>query len=200
MSEREDTFLIAITVVGQPSRMAARALLYEALGRMRDFNDVPLESWWDASPDAADGHDNGEAAWTYPGRGIEAQRALVNAGLAPETDQAIGPHPSVYVIRGDRGDVIGYECERCGETSDHPAVLAEVPCQDMSKWEHGHYWVSGDVLNGAGTRVVCLSDCGMTITDGVVEGEVCDECAGRPPESENSYTESEHDHGYHPEN
>lgn len=199
MSEREDTFLIAVTVTGQPSRMAARKVVYDLMGADLDgraFLPGRLDSWWDASPDATDGHDNGEAAWTYPGRGIEAQRALVRAGLAPETDQAIGPHPSVYVIRNDRGEVIAYECERCGEASDHPAVLAEVPCQDMGKWEHGHLWVDDTgLLDGRSTTITCLSDCGMTIVDGQPVGEVSDECAGADPAME-----SEHDYGYYPEN
>lgn len=179
---RDDTFLIAVTITGQTSRTAAREAVYEALGRMLLFTDMPLDSWWDASPDNTDGHDNGEAAWVYPGRGIDAQRALIAAGLAPEMDGAIGPHPSVTVLRNDRGDVLCYECDRCDEAADHPAVLAEVPCEDLSKWEHGHLWESDDVVNGTGTTVTCLHDCGLSIMAGVVKGEVSDECAGAPPE------------------
>ena len=185
MSEREDTFLIAVTVTGAASRMAARQVAYSLmpLGKRVMGSAGVIESWWDASPDGTDGHDNGEAARTYPGRGIEAQRALIGLGLAPETDGAIGPHPGVTVIRNDDGEVMAYECDRCGEASDHPAVLAEVPCIDLSKWEHGHLWVDNDnILNGFRNHITCISDCGMTIVNGQAMGAVSTEAAGSPPD------------------
>lgn len=193
MSEREDTFLIAVTRVGADSRMAARADVYDQMGRVLSGG-YGIDSWWDASPDSTDRHDNGEAAWTHPGRGLEAQCVLVGFGLASEADLRVGHHPSITAIRNDRGDVIVYECDRCNNGSDHPAVLAEVPCVDLSKWEHGHYWVSGDLFVGStDVEITCIADCGMTIVNGQAVGEVSDEAAGSPPESE-------HDYGYYPEN
>jgi len=200
MSEREDTFLIAVTVVGQPSRMAARAAVYALMSadiEGRSYLPGRLDSWWDASPDSTDGHDNGEAAWTHPGRGLEAQRALVNLGLAPEVSERVGHHPAVIAYRdGDRygGNIISFECTRCGEAADHPAVLAEVPCIDLSKWEHSHYWVSGDLfIDSTDVEITCIADCGMTIVNGQAVGAVSTEAAGSPPESE-------HDYGFYPEN
>jgi len=201
MSEREDTFLIAVTVTGDTSRMAARDRVYQLMprgtwGQTRESDGVVV-SWHDATVDYTENHDNGEAVWAHPGRGIEAQHALVVAGLAPEADDAIGAHPQVHVIRdGDRedGHVLAFECVRCNNTSDHPAVLAEVPCVDLSKWEHGHYWVSGDLFVGStDVGITCIADCGMTIVNGQAVGEVSAEAAGSPPESE-------HDYGYYPEN
>ena len=194
--EREDTFLIAVTRVGADSRMAARADVYDQMGRVLSGG-YGIDGWFDATVDYTANHDNGEAVWAHPGRGIEAQHALVVAGLAPEADDAIGAHPQVHVIRdGDRedGHVLAFECVRCNNTSDHPAVLAEVPCVDLSKWEHGHYWVSGDLFVGStDVEITCIADCGMTIVNGQAVGEVSAEAAGSPPESE-------HDYGYYPEN
>lgn len=196
MSEREDTFLIAITRVGADSRMAARADVYDQMGRVLSGG-YGIDSWWDATVDSTCGHDNGDAVWTHPGRGLEAQRALVNLGLAPEADERVGRHPQVEAVRdGNRfdGHVLMFQCTRCGEAADHPAVLAEVPCVDLSKWEHGHYWVSGDLFVGStDVEITCIADCGMTIVNGQAVGEISAEAAGSPPESE-------HDYGYYPEN
>ena len=196
MSEREDTFLIAVTVTGGTSRMAARERVYDQMGRVLSGG-YGIDGWFDATVDYTANHDNGEAVWAHPGRGIEAQHALIVAGLAPEADDRIGDHPQVHVIRdGGRedGNVLAFECVRCNNTSDHPAVLAEVPCIDLSKWEHGHYWVSGDLFVGStDVEITCISDCGMTIVNGQAVGEVNAEAAGSPPESE-------HDYGYYPEN
>ena len=201
MSEREDTFLIAGTVTGDTSRMAARERVYQLMpkgtwGQTRESDGVVV-SWHDATVDFTENHDNGEAVWAYPGRGIEAQHALVVAGLAPEEDDRIGAHPQVHVIRdGGHGDghVLAFECVRCNNDSDHPAVLAEVPCIDLSKWEHGHYWVSGDLfVDSTDVEITCIADCGMTIINGQAVGAVSTEAAGSPPESE-------HDYGFYPEN
>jgi hypothetical protein len=198
--QREDTFLIAVTVVGQPSRMAAREAVYALMGadiEGRSYLPGRLDSWWDATVDSTCGHDNGDAVWTHPGRGLEAQRALVNLGLAPESDERVGHHPQVEAVRdGDRfdGHVLMFECVRCNNGAEHPAVLAEVPCIDLSKWEHAHYWVSGDLfVDSTDVEITCIADCGMTIVNGQAVGEVSDEAAGSPPESE-------HDYGYYPEN
>lgn len=185
--DREDTFLLAVTVTGASSRMAARHVAYSLmpLGQRVMGSDGVVESWHDASMDSTDGHDDAEVALTYPGRGIEAQHALVVAGLAPEIDDAIGPHPRVQVIRNQDqsdGDVMAFICDRCNNGSDHPAVLAEVPCIDLDKWEHSHLWVSDDIIMGGRNRVTCLSDCGMWIEDGRVLGEVSDDAAGEPPQ------------------
>ena len=194
--EREDTFLIAVTRVGAASRMAARADVYDQMGRVLSGG-YGIDGWFDATVDYTANHDNGEAVWAHPGRGIEAQHALVVAGLAPEEDDRIGAHPQVHVIRDggrDGGHVLAFECVRCNNDSDHPAVLAEVPCIDLSKWEHGHYWVSGDLfVDSKDVEITCIADCGMTIVNGQAVGEVSDEHAGSPPESE-------HDYGYYPEN
>ena len=200
MSEREDTFLIAVTVTGDTSRMAARERVYQLMpkgtwGQTRESDGVVV-SWHDATVDFTENHDNGEAVWAHPGRGIEAQHALVVAGLAPEEDDRIGAHPQVHVIRDggrDGGHVLAFECVRCNNDSDHPAVLAEVPCIDLSKWEHGHYWTGMSVDHHGIVTVECIADCGMTIVNGQAVGEVSDEDAGSPPESE-------HDYGYYPEN
>jgi hypothetical protein len=179
MSEREDTFLIAVTRVGADSRTAARRDVYDQMGRVLSGG-YGIDGWFDATVDYVANHDNGEAVWAHPGRGIEAQHALVLAGLAPETDDAIGPHPQVYVARdGDRedGGVLVYECVRCGNGSDHPAVLAEVPCEDVAKWEHSHYWVAV-----TDWKIACISDCGMTVKGGRFIGEISAEAAGSPPD------------------
>lgn len=186
--EREDTFLIAVTRVGAASRMAAREDVYDQMGRVLSGG-YGIDSWWDASPDSTDGHDNGEAAWTHPGRGLEAQRALVNLGLAPEVSERVGHHPAVVAYRdGDRygGNIISFECTRCGEAADHPAVLAEVPCIDLSKWEHSHYWVGGDLfVDSTDVEITCIADCGMTIVNGQAVGAVSTEHAGSPPDYDN---------------
>ena len=196
MSEREDTFLIAVTRVGAASRMAARADVYDQMGRVLSGG-YGIDGWFDATVDYTANHDNGEAVWAHPGRGIEAQHALVVAGLAPEEDDRIGAHPQVHVIRDgghDGGHVLAFECVRCNNDSDHPAVLAEVPCIDLSKWEHGHYWVSSDLfVDSKDVEITCISDCGMTIVNGQAVGAISAEAAGSPPESE-------HDYGYYPEN
>lgn len=178
--EREDTFLIAVTVTGQPSRSAARAEVYASMTRQIGFG---IESWWDAGPDHTDRNDNGEAVWVHPGRGIEAQFSLVLLGLAPESDRMLGQHPAPRVARDQDmldGNVIAYECARCGNAADSPEVLAEVPCIDLSKWEHGHYWTTDD--EDPIQRITCLSDCGMTIEHGQAVGSVSAEAAGNPPE------------------
>lgn len=175
--EREDTFLIAITVTDAPTRMHARQMVYSQMPTgVRVLGEHgTIESWWDATVDATDGHDNGEAVWTHPGRGFEAQSLLAAAGLAPEDDLHLGAHPSVWTIRdGDSpdGGILGYQCERCGETADHPAVLAEVPCRDLSVDDHGHMWVSETLLYGVYGPITCASDCGMTIVNGTPIGKV----------------------------
>lgn len=182
MSEQSDdqTFLVAVTLTGHTSRSAARAALYEAMGRTLLFTDMPLDSWWDAGPDHTDRNDNGEAVWCHPGRALFAQRLLVNAGLAPESDMALGPHPSPLAVQNDAGEVIVYECERCGNGAESPEVLAEVPCIDLSRWEHAHYWTTDD--EDPIQRITCLSDCGMTIERGQAVGSVSAEAAGNPPE------------------
>lgn len=184
--QRDDTFLIAITITGQPTRAKARAALYQHLIGLNVSR--ATDSWWDAGPDSVDGHDNGEAVWVHPGRAIEAQRALVALGYAPEADMAIGPHPSVYVARNqnDRhGEVMGFICDRCNNGSDHPAVLAEVPCIDLDKWEHSHYWVDDTgILDGESDTITCLSDCGMTIVNGQAVGAVSSEHAGMAPDTD----------------
>ena len=186
--EREDTFLIAVTRVGADSRMAAREDVYDQMGRVLSGG-YGIDGWFDATVDYTANHDNGEAVWAYPGRGIEAQHALVVAGLAPEVDDAIGPHPQVVAHRdGGRGDgnVLMFECVRCNEAADHPAVLAEVPCIDLSKWEHSHYWVSGDLfVDSTDVEITCIADCGMTIVNGQAVGAVSTEHAGSPPDYDN---------------
>lgn len=187
-TEREDTFLLAVTVAGASSRAKARMLAYSLmpLGQRVMGSDGVIESWSDATVDHVDNNDDGEAVTVHPGRGIEAQRALVAMGYAPETDMAIGPHPGVWVIRNGEdpnGDVLCYECVRCNNGSDHPAVLAEVPCVDLARWEHAHLWVDDNgILDGNSDVITCLSDCGMTIVDGKAVGEVSDEFAGYVPE------------------
>jgi hypothetical protein len=184
---KEHTFLIAVTVTGWPSRTRARRHVYDLMAADMEgrafIGGGGLTSWHDAGVDHTDHHDEGEAVWAYPGRGIEAQRALVAMGYAPEVDMAIGHHPGVWVIRdGERidGNVLCFECTRCNNASDDPAVLAEVPCIDLSKWEHGHYWVSNE--EDPIQRIECLSDCGMTIEFGQAVGAVSTEHAGSPPD------------------
>jgi hypothetical protein len=180
----DQTFLIAVTVTGWPSRTRARRHVYDLMAEAQrtGFPGVAgrVDSWWDASVDHADGHDNGEAVWTHHGRGIEAQQVLVMKGWAPSTDMALGPHPSLTVVRNDRGELMIFECDRCNNGSDDPAVLAEVPCEDVSKWEHGHFWHSNEA--DPIQIIECLSDCGMTVRFGRFVGEVSDEHAGSPPD------------------